>query len=328
MTVLQPLVPLKGRVSEETVAEEPVIQEPTAIPARLEASNPTPLRLFGFAALSGAAAAAMVALVVSVFPLRNNDDPRTLQLVHDLNDLGTRVQTLTDKTRIVETEDVAAAQTTSAIDKRLTAATVEVDAVRTALVALTAQQQRSGDVIAGVNAPALFGVAVIQLRDRIEAGLPFDWELVNLRGIVGSDQALLTQLDRLAPNSGVGVVTQQRLLDAMQALLARDGPRSTLVQAAFGVVSQVLGPNLVDQPGNDPVVLTRAMARLTAGDLANFVREMHSLNAPTATAARPLVAAAQQRLVALASVQTLLSAARAGLQTQLRSVAATSLQTP
>jgi hypothetical protein len=290
-------------------------------------AEPTPLRLFGFAALSGAVAASVVVLVVSVFPLRINDDPRTLQLIHDVGDVTTRVDTLTAKTRTVETEDVAAIQTLNALDKRLASTQGELNAVQTALGALTSEQTRSRDAMAGVNAPALFGVAAVQLRDRIEIGEPFEWELVNLRSLVGTDPALLAELDRLAPISTTGVATQQQLMTGMQALISQTGGGS-LVEAGLGVVSRVLGPNLVTQVGTDPQVLSQAMARLEADDLANFLRSMQGLSGPTAAAARPLVVAAQRRLAALTATQTLLRAARTGLQAQLRAATTTVVDPP
>jgi len=198
----------------------------------------------------------------------------------------------------------------------------EVDALRTAVNAVAAAQHRAGIESAVVNAPALLGVAVVQLRDRLEAGLPFDWELVNLRGIAGSDPALLTELDRLAPMARTGVATQQRLAYALQNLAARDGSASSLVQTGMLLVSRVLGPKLIEPPSGDSPVLLRAQARLAAGDLANFLRQMQALSPPTAEAAKPLVAAARQRLEALQAVQTLQRAARGGLESQLRSVAA------
>jgi hypothetical protein len=313
-------------------AEQASVADPDAIealePAITQAVAPAPLRLFGFAALSGAVAASVVVLVVSVFPLRSNQDPRTLQVIHDLTGLTTRVQALADQTRTVETEDVAASQTISTIDHRLTSATDELNAVRTALSALTADQERRQDAMAGVNAPALFGVATVQLRDRIEAGLPFDWELVDLRGIVGGDPSLLAELDRLAPMSATGVVTQERLNEAMQTLLARDGPRSSLVQAGLGVVSRVLGPDLVSPPAAEPELLALAATRLYVGDLPNFVRLMQGLSGPTAVAARPVLTAARHRMVALDAVQRLLGTARANLQAQLRLVAASPVVQP
>lgn len=311
-------------------AEQASVADPDAIEALEPAITqaPAPLRLFGFAALSGAVAASVVVLVVSVFPLRSNQDPRTLQLIHDLTGLTTRVQALADQTRTVETEDVAASQTISTIDHRLTSTTDELNAVRAALSALTADQERRQDAMAGVNAPALFGVAAVQLRDRIEAGLPFDWELVDLRGIVGGDPSLLAELDRLAPMSAMGVVTQERLNEAMQMLLARDGPRSSLVQAGLGVVSRVLGPDLVSPSAAEPELLTLAAARLYVGDLPNFVRLMQGLSGPTAVAARPVLTTARHRMVALDAVQHLLGTARASLQAQLRLVSASPVVQP
>jgi hypothetical protein len=228
----------------------------------------------------------------------------------------------------LETEGVASSLTVGALDKRTTATNGELDAIRSALGVMAAEQQRSRDTLAGVNAPALFGVAAVQLRDRIEAGLPFDWELVNLRGIVGNDAALLAELDKLTPMAGGGIVTQQRLLEAMQALVSREGDSSSLMQVGIGVASRVFGSNVVAPPGNDPQILSRASARLNAGDLPNFVREMQGLSAPTASVARPLVVATQRRMVALGAAQALLRVARTGLQTQLRSGPTTIIVSP
>ncbi len=293
--------------------------EPEVDEALAEPGSPGLLRLYGVAALSGAVAGAVVAVAIGLFPLRANEDPRTQQLVHDVGDLAAKVQTTTDKARNLETEAVATSQAVGAIDTRLTTAGGEIDAIRTTLSALTAEQQASKDTMAGVNAPALFGVAAIQLRERIEAGLPFDWELVNLRGIVGTDPDMLAELDRLAPMSATGVVTQPRLIEAMQTLAGRQAGGS-LLQAGIGAVSRMLGPNVAGPAATDSQVLSAALARLAAGDLPNYLREMQGLGPQAASDARPLIVAAQRRLVALTAVQSLLRSARAGLQTQLRSV--------
>ena len=333
MTFLPSPIPFKRRLfgdsttdqdAEDARVSEPGLTpvselEPEADEAPVETGSPPALRLYGIAALSGAVAGAVVAVAIGLFPLRANDDPRTQQLVHAVGDLTAKVQTTTDKARNLETEAVATSQTVGAIDTRLTTANGEIDAIRTALSALTAEQQASKDTMAGVNAPALFGVAAIQLRERIEAGLPFDWELVNLRGIVGTDPELLVELDRLAPVSATGVVTQPRLIEAMQTLVGRQTGGS-LLQAGIGAVSRMLGPNVAGPAATDSQVLSTALARLAAGDLPNYLREMQGLSAQAASDARPLIVAAQRRLVALTAVQTLLRSARAGLQTQLRSV--------
>lgn len=332
MTFLPSPIPFKRRLfgdsttdqADDAQVSEPVLTpvselEPEADEALVESGNPGSLRLYGVAALSGAVAGAVVAVAIGLFPLRANDDPRTQQLVRDVGDLTAKVQTTTDKARNLETEAVATSQSVGAIDTRLTAASGEIDAIRTALSTLTAERQASKDTMAGVNAPALFGVAAIQLRERIEAGMPFDWELVNLRGIVGTEPTLLADLDQLAPLSATGVVTQPRLIEAMQTLVGRQTGGS-LVQAGIGAVSRLLGPSVAGPAATDSQVLSAALARLAAGDLPNYLREMQGLGPQAASDARPLIVAAQRRLVALTAVQSLLRSARAGLQTQLRSV--------
>jgi hypothetical protein len=295
-------------------------EQDLAQPEARATGDSIPLRLYGFAALSGAAAAALVGLVLAVYPLRVNNDPRVDQLIADTSAVRSSVQTLTDKVRGLETEGVATSQASDMLTGQLKTTTGEVDAIKATLTALVVEQQNGKDLLANAGAPALFGVAVVQLRDRMEAGLPFDWELVNLRGIVGSEPALLAELDRLAPLSHTGVATHDRLLAMMQVLIARAGNGESLVQASLGAISRVLGPNLVNPPAGDPTVLSRAYGRLVVGDLANYLREMQGLTLPSANAARPVVEAAQQRLAALQSVQDLLRSARTGLQKQLRAV--------
>jgi hypothetical protein len=325
MTFLQPPMSLRRTLARDeptsmsqnkpiTRTDQPVPAEPDA-----PAKSMIPPRLYVFAGLSGAAAAAVAVMLLSALPLRAHDDPRLAQVLHDTEDLSTHVQDLTDKVRTLETESVATGQTTDTLDGRLKSSTTEVDAIRATLAALVAEQQRSAGAIGFVNAPALFGVAVVQLRDRVDSGLPFEWEVVNLRGIVASNPPLVAELDRLVPMARFGVVTQDRLSSAMRGLVARDSSSASYVQAGLSAVSRALGSTLVGPPTNDAQTLLRAQARLAVGDLLNFVREMQALSPTTVEAARPLVDAAKQRIVATQAVMALARAGRTGLQSQLRS---------
>lgn len=330
MTFLDVTVPFRRKLDQESgaiSAEDDVAEHPLATPvesgdeAEVRNGRETiPFRLYIFAGLTGAAVAAVVGIMLSLYPLRANDDPRLLQAVHDTGDLTAAVQGLSDKVRTLETESVSSSQAADGFDGRLKTATRDVSTIQTTLAALVAEQRHGSDALAGVNAPALFGVAAVQLRDRIESGLPFDWELVNLRAIAGSEPALLSNLDRLAPLAPSGVATPVRLLGAMQTLIGEAGPGASLVEAGLGVISKVVGPNLVAPPTGDPVVLLRADTLLASGDLGGFIREMQALSPPMAVAASPVVAAARRRLMALDSANALLHSARVGLQHQVSAV--------
>ena len=287
-----------------------------------------PVSVLGFAAAAGAVAATIVVLVVTVFPWRAMLDPRVPQLMHDNADLTTLTRQLTEKLRALETATVAAGQTADAVTARLDTAAGDIDGLKAALGSIVVGMQRTRDAMAGVNAPALFGVGVVQLRDRLDAGQPFDWELVNLRGIAGTEPALVTELERLLPMARNGVLTQAQLLDAMQGLMARYGSSDSLLQSGLGAVSRALGATLMAEP-NDAPILARAMARLTMGDLPNFIQAMQGLGTAATYDARPIIAAARQHLLAVQAVQTLAQAARAGLQAQLKnSVSATTAVLP
>jgi hypothetical protein len=103
---------------------------------------------------------------------------------------------------------------------------------------------------------------------------------------------------------------------------ARRSSIPPLVGSGIELVGRMFGPAALPLPRNPtPELLTRASALLDDGDVAGSVRLLQTLNADTAATARPLVAAAQQRVAALAAVQTLLDAARDGLRGQLKMAA-------
>jgi hypothetical protein len=327
MTFLQPPISFRRKLAEDEPAitshVEPVANvDPSAADHSATTSIGTiPPRLYILSSLSGALAAVIVVSLVAMFLLRTHDDTRLVQMTHDAEDLSAHVQSLTDKIRTLETESVVTGQTTDTLGEQVKSSASEVNAIKAALTALVAEQQRASGAVGLVNAPALLGVAVVQLRDRIETGLPFEWELVDVRGIVGEQPLLVAETGRLLPMAKSGVVTQERLQSAMRGFSARDGSGVSYVQAGLSAVGRALGSNLVSPATNDTQVLARAQARLTAGDLLNFVREIQGLSHPTAEAARPLVEAVKQRLVAQQAVQSLLQAARTGLQGQLRAAA-------
>jgi hypothetical protein len=307
-----------------TDADAGVKRAGNAVPTQLS------LKLVGLAALAGAmASAAVIVIAGGLWNFAGRDDPRLPQLVNRTADLAQQVQGLTDKIRMLETEGVAAGETADRLDGRLQADRSDIAAIKVALEQLAAFNRLSRDVQAGVAAPALFGVATLQLRDAVDAGRRFDWELVNLRGIAGSDPAVLAMLDRLAPLALTGVATSEQLGRSLAALALSENRRSgsSLLTAGFDVVSQVIGSaRTASSATPNPQLLARASLRLMAGNLAGSAEDLQALSGRTAQEARPLIAAAQEAATAHDAVQTVVAAARNGLQKQLRAAVAPSPQ--
>lgn len=326
MTLLQTLTARDGLFSgrePDRLAEAEAIADAMSTTAD-ERNEPASMqrRIYSFAALS--VAAILAALAVGYMLRPTGGDPRLKQLMHDASELRGAVATLTNKLRTVETEGVATAEAVDGLDKRLKTQSSGADAIRETLGKLVAESRWSRREGAGVNLPALFGVAVLQLRDRIEAGLAFDFELVNLRLIAGRDPVQLPDLERLAPMAAAGVPSAEQLDAGMRALVLVDGQSTgpALVNASLGVLSRVFGPRFpAPSVSANPPILMRASSSLAAGDLAGMVRELTSLSGATARGARPLIAAAERRANALGALQDLMNSAHASLQAEMKTPA-------
>jgi hypothetical protein len=248
------------------------------------------------------------------------EEIRLAQMAHATADLTDAQQAVTQKLRMLETEAVATGDSVTALDAKLQSQAAATATLQATVAKLAAEETASGR--ASLAVAALFGVAVVQLHDAVAAGRPFDWELVNLRGIVAGQPVLLAALDRLAPFAATGVASEAQLAEGLRALAQIDARRSgipPLVGSGIELVGRVFGPVALPLPRNPtPELLTRASALLGDGDVAGSVRLLHSLDDATAEIARPLVAAADQRAAALAATQTLLQAAREGLRGQLK----------
>jgi hypothetical protein len=245
---------------------------------------------------------------------------RLEQMAHATADLTDAQAAMAQKLRTLETEAVATGDGVTALDGRLRAQATATATLQATVDKLTAEGTGSGGR-ASLAVAALVGVAAVQLHDAVAAGRPFDWELVNLRGIVTGPPALLAALDRLAPLAAGGVATEAQLAEGLRVLTLIDAQRNAipLVGSSIALVGRVFGPTALPLPRNPtPALLTRASALLDNGDVAGSVRLLHGLDDATAATARPLVTAAEQRAAALAAVQTLLDAARDGLRTQLK----------
>lgn len=274
--------------------------------------------------LAGTLAAAAVVLAArSLLP----PTPRALlaaeQQAHAMADLSEAQQALAQRLRTLETEGVAAARTEAALAADGRAVHGDIAAMQATLARLNAAAAQ-GSGRGRLAVAALFGVAVVQLHDAVEAGRPFDWELVNVRGIVPPAPALLAALDRLAPLAAAGVPTGAQLAEGLRTLALIDDQRRALPLVGNGIelFGRALVPALLPAPDANPALLTRASALLDAGDMAGTLGALRRVDGATAETARPLVAGAEKRAAAEAAVRTLLDGARDGLRTQLRTAAA------
>jgi hypothetical protein len=250
------------------------------------------------------------------------------QITHATADLIDAQQAMAGKLRTLETEAVATGETVVTLDARLRAQATATATLQAAVAKLVADGTGPGGR-EGLAVAALFGVAAVQLHDAVAAGRPFDWELVNLRGIVTGPPTLFAALDRLAPLAGAGVATETQLAQGLRVVAQIDAQRTVipLVGSGIELVGRMLGPTALPLPRNPtPELLTRASALLGDGDVAGSVRLLQTLDDTTATTARPVIVAAEQRAAALAAAQTLLDAARDGLRHQLKVAAGLRVQ--
>ena len=283
-----------------------------------------PRKVTALAAASGAVAAlVVVGIAVGIAGFIGRDDPRLAQLALRNADLSRDVQALTDKLRSIETGFVAAGEASDRIVVRQQADGAQINTIKASLGQLIEQNRSDRDSLAGVSAPALFGVAVVQLRSAITAGRPFAWELVNLRGIAGTAPAMLVQINRLAPLATEGVPGDEELAVAIRALNFNDAltGRSSLIASGMDAFTRVFGNAAVAPLASiNQQLLARAGLRLSAGDYTGATNDLAALRGPAAGAARVVVDGARQRATAQDAVEILSTAARDGLQNQVRTV--------
>lgn len=310
--------------------EAPAGREDEAPAGRGEAGPRPARRGLAAAVLAGALAGALAAAAVVLATRTLLPAPAPLRLAaaqqaHATADLAEAQQALAQRLRTLETESVAAARAQAALAADGRTAAGGIAALQAGLARLdAAAEERRRDRLA---VAALFGVAVVQLHDAVEAGRRFDWELVNVRGIVPPLPALLAALDRLAPFAADGVPTGAQLAEGLHTLALIDDQRRALplalplVGTGIEVFGRALLPALLPAPDANPALLTRASALLDAGDMAGTLGALRRIDGETATVARPLLAGAEKRAAAEAAMQTLLDGARDGLRAQLRTAA-------
>jgi hypothetical protein len=275
------------------------------------------------AAASGAIAAVIVAvLVLFVLPPRRVEDPRAIAISRDLEDLKLQLRGVSDKVHELEAGAVATAASTATLMGTLTDQTATIATLRKDLTALSDASQRQWDDQAGIAAPALLGVAVVQLRTAIDRGLPFDWELVNLWGIAGRRPDAMTELARLTPMAATGVPTPQQIVALLQDMANRVDPPVSLIGNSLITIEWILGAGAGTAAENGALV-RRVITVAQRGDYAAAARDLRTIGRDGAAAAEPVIAAMDRRAVAQAATTRLMAMARDGLAAQARATAAT-----
>lgn len=216
-----------------------------------------------------------------------------------------------DIARLDEARTVLAARV-DALDA-LADAPARLDALATKLSDLGARIDALGTARAAASkdagADALRAVAILQLRDAILAGRPFESELETARALTPNDTGAGTSawsaaLDALAPHAAAGVpalaalrasfpAVARAILAAPTSAASGDWVAGALRRISALVTVRPAGPVEGTEPG---AIVARAEARLADGDLAGAVAELDALDGPPAAAAKPWRAQAAARL--------------------------------
>lgn len=146
-------------------------------------------------------------------------------------------------------------------------------------------------------------LVVGQLRDAVERGDPYDFELHAVRRIAPAEEA--AQLDVLAPSAVSGLPRRAALLNSLPLLaptilragIIDDG--GSLWDRALARLASLVVVRRIDGNGTDPAsILARAQAAARDGDLAKAAQELGALEGPYAEKAAPWIKDAQARIAA------------------------------
>ncbi|SEH63449.1 inner membrane protein [Magnetospirillum fulvum] len=148
-------------------------------------------------------------------------------------------------------------------------------------------------------------LAVGQLREAVDRGLPFDAELRTVKVLAADDAEVHAALETIRPFAETGVPTRVGLVGRLQhvapeivraeLLPAEQGWSRRAADRMLSLVSIRREPGLV--AGNDATsILARAESDLNAGDLAGAVGEFDLLVYGPAEAAAPWIGQAKARL--------------------------------
>jgi|GEM_PF-1619023 len=144
-------------------------------------------------------------------------------------------------------------------------------------------------------------LVVGQLRDAIDRGDPYEYELHAVRRVAPPEEE--AQLDALERGSAAGLPRRTSLLNSLPLLaptilragvLPEDG---SIWQRAAARLASMVTVRRIDGTGSDTAsVLARAQAAARDGDLSKAVQELSALDGASAEAAAPWLKDAQSRL--------------------------------
>lgn len=155
-----------------------------------------------------------------------------------------------------------------------------------------------------------------EFRGNLATGRSFEQDLAVVSQLAGNDPKLQQSLSRLAPYAKSGVLNREGLQKefkglAMDIVNAKVSGQPANVQERaqqrINALVKVRKVDTVDGASTDAVV-NRAQALLDRGDINGAVRELQSLQGPSADAAAPFIAQAQGTLAAQQSSDMLMNA--------------------
>jgi hypothetical protein len=286
------------------------------------AASITPGRIFAAAIGAGAVSAAVVgAALYFLLPPQRAEDPRLPAISRDVEELKQQVLAINDRLRTLDTGAVSAAETIQELKSTVRDQTAGLAAVQKGLSAQEEAAAHNRDEQSEIVAPALMGVAVVQLREAVDRGLRFDWELVNLWGVAGRQPEAAAELNRLTPLVR-GVQTERQIKDSLRLLAVRwdygMNPLRTGINAAEWLVG--IGSGTLNTSSPNAALLYRAMTLMERDDYLGVSRELRKANGDLAGEVAPVITAVEARATALSACGRLMVIAKRALEAQARTV--------
>lgn len=284
------------------------------------AAGLAPAKLLAAAVGASVAAAIVAALALHfLLPPQKAEDPRVPALARDVDDMKQQLMAINDRLRTLDTGAVSAAETIQELRDGTARQVAALDAVRHELRAQADAASRSWEAQGAVATPALMGVAVVQLRQAIERGQRFDWEVVNLWGIAGNKREAAAELGRLTPLVR-GVSTNEQIQQALEALNPRWNYGLSGLQIGVSTADWLigLGPGSVLAGNQNVASIYRAVALVKRGDEAEAAHELRKVTGELASRTAPVIASLDARVAALGACGRLMLMAKEALAAQGR----------
>lgn len=287
---------------EPPKAEEPQASaEPAPAPEPMVSAQPkTPSRLppwFGIAASVAAGAAAALAVVFLVPPFLPSTDLRVAPLFARITSLeGETHKTGAEVGRL----NNEIAQVLDGQENAQTRLAEQNEILNGLKKSIARENDKRVEPVIDASSP-IFAVALGQLRTTFYAGRPFEAELVNLYAIAGNDDRFSAYLTQLSGPARTGVPNAAELKRVFPSYVAAAGLRignsESYYQYGMSLVNRYVGVGAEPYPteiGN--LAVTRAEARLAAGDVAGAMRALNELDQEFTTPMTPWLDAARNYL--------------------------------